>query len=391
MISNTGQLPPLVSLIAIVLTLVVLSRVIGDNPLFRVAQYLFVGTSLGLAFVIAYHQVLVPAINGVASGFAGGNQSGLALYGVPLLLGLLLVMWQIALRFSAGQIVTFLAGTQIMIGLVFLRLFDAPSEYSTNLLFFCLACASVGGLLGMARRQLSYRREHEVRVAQLARLNRELELQETEVRALAVATERSRLAREFHDDLGHQLMLISMQLQLAEALLEEDPGEALRQLFATREQLQLAWQSVVSAAADLRPIDGAALASALESLVEHCRQRLQTKVVLQMTGDLAGLMPAVACAIYRAAQEGLTNACKYAQASRIEVLVCCGERDVTVCVRDDGRGETGYARLSTASLGRFGLRGLHERVAPLGGHVEAGPQPDGGFALQLHIPLGEAT
>lgn len=76
----------IVNVIAVVLTIMVLSRILGDNPLFRVAQYLFVGVSLGLAFVVAYYQVLRPTVASLTSGGAGN----LALYGIPLLLGLLL-------------------------------------------------------------------------------------------------------------------------------------------------------------------------------------------------------------------------------------------------------------------------------------------------------------
>jgi hypothetical protein len=73
--------------IAIVLTIMVLSRILGNNPVFRVAQYLLVGTSLGLAFVVAYHQVLRPAVTGLAS----GGSNGAILYGIPLVMGLLLL------------------------------------------------------------------------------------------------------------------------------------------------------------------------------------------------------------------------------------------------------------------------------------------------------------
>lgn len=76
----------IVSIIAIVLTIMVLSRVFGDNPLFRVAQYLFVGVSLGLAFVIVFHQVLRPAVQ-----IASASTEGAIAYGVPLALGLLLL------------------------------------------------------------------------------------------------------------------------------------------------------------------------------------------------------------------------------------------------------------------------------------------------------------
>jgi hypothetical protein len=73
--------------IAVVMTIMVLSRIFGDNPLFRVAQYLLVGVSLGLAFVVAFHQVLRPAVNGLVR----GGSNGAILYGVPLALGLLLL------------------------------------------------------------------------------------------------------------------------------------------------------------------------------------------------------------------------------------------------------------------------------------------------------------
>jgi hypothetical protein len=75
-----------VSIIAIVLTIMVLSRIAGDNPLFRIAQYLFVGVSLGLAFVVAYHQVLRPAVS-----TAAGSSTGAIVYGIPLALGVLLL------------------------------------------------------------------------------------------------------------------------------------------------------------------------------------------------------------------------------------------------------------------------------------------------------------
>ncbi|HMO59896.1 MAG TPA: hypothetical protein PKA05_13720 [Roseiflexaceae bacterium] len=79
--------PAIVDGIAVILTILVLSRVAGDNPLFRVAQYLFVGTSLGLAFVIAFHQVLRPA----AAGLLSGDSTRVISYAVPVVLGLLLL------------------------------------------------------------------------------------------------------------------------------------------------------------------------------------------------------------------------------------------------------------------------------------------------------------
>jgi len=101
-------IPDIVNLIAVLLTILVLSRVAGDNPLFRIAQYLFVGTSLGLAFVVAYHQVLRPA----ALALATGSTAALWLYAVPLALGLLLLP-----RVIGGQGLSWLAN--IPLALIF--------------------------------------------------------------------------------------------------------------------------------------------------------------------------------------------------------------------------------------------------------------------------------
>lgn len=96
--------PGVIDIVAIVLTLLVLSRIAGDNPLFRVAQYLFVGTSLGLAFVVAYHQVLRPTIAGVLS----DDPMTTTAYLAPLVLGLLLLP-----RLSAGNRLSWLANVPL--------------------------------------------------------------------------------------------------------------------------------------------------------------------------------------------------------------------------------------------------------------------------------------
>ncbi|NJO83341.1 MAG: hypothetical protein HC828_11320 [Blastochloris sp.] len=79
----------LTRLIAGLLTLFVLSRIAGDNPAFRIAQYLFVGVSLGYGFVVLYHQVLLPTFAQIAVGASGGNWQGVLLLAFPFLLGLL--------------------------------------------------------------------------------------------------------------------------------------------------------------------------------------------------------------------------------------------------------------------------------------------------------------
>jgi signal transduction histidine kinase len=256
----------------------------------------------------------------------------------------------------------------------------------TQLLIFCVACFAVVALVGTARRQLARRRQAGAHLARLARLTAELEQQIAEVRVLAVAVERTRLAREIHDDLGHRLVLLNLQIQLVEDLIEEDPGAALDQLCVTREGLGEAWASVIGASGAVLGVDGPTVVPALERLIEHCRTLTPMAIDLRIIGDLAFVEPPVACAIYRAVQEGLTNACKHARLGQAQVQVYCDDVEVQVCVSDDGPA-TPRAAPCEQGAGHFGLAGLRERAEALRGSVVAGPLAQGGFQLRITIPL----
>jgi signal transduction histidine kinase len=305
---------------------------------------------------------------------------------LPLVLGLLLVIWQIAVRLSAGQVVAFLVGVQALIGLAFTRILPVPSLDATQLLIFCVACFAVVALIGTARRQLERRRQAAAHLARLAHLTGELEQQIAEVRVLAVAVERTRLAREIHDDLGHRLVLLNLQLQLVEDLIEEDPGAALQQLCTTRERLHEAWSSVIGASGAVLAVDGATVVPALVRLVDHCRTLAPMDIELRIIGDLTFVEPPVACALYRAVQEGLTNACKQAQVRQARVLVYCDDVEAQVSVCDDGPA-TPRAPQCEQGAGHYGLAGLRERAEMLNGSVLAGPLPAGGFELRMTIPI----
>jgi signal transduction histidine kinase len=329
----------------------------------------------------------------VQIGLAGQMAAVLAMMFVtqalPLTLGLLLVMWQMAMRLPVGQFVAFLVAVQTLIGLALAHILPVPAIDGTQLLIFCVACVAVGGLVSTARRQLSGRQQASERIAKLADLAGELEQQVAQVRTLAVAVERTRLAREIHDDLGHRLVLLNIQLQLVDDLIAEDPAAALEQLRSTSGQLREAWSSVLDTADAVLALDGATLIPTLDRLIEHCHTLTSMRISLRIIGALAYLEPAVACAIYRAVQEGLTNVCKYAQAQQAQVLVYCDTVVVQVCVRDDGCGAATAppAQVVPGASGHFGLTGLRERAELLGGAVQAGPLPDGGFALTMTIPL----
>lgn len=324
-------------------------------------------------------------------GLAGQTLAVIALaiitQALPILLGLLLVLWQIALRLPLGQIVLFLAGVPAMVGLVLARM-RPPALSRESLLICAVAAAAVVGPLIFARRQFDQRRQAELRAALLAG---EIEQQTTEVRTLAVAAERSRLAREFHDDLGSRLVLINLQLQLAEDLAADSAEDALAQLRVSREQLRLAWRSVLDIADTDLPLSGATLGPALDELARQCRHSALVDVELHVDSGLEELSSAVACTIYRAVQEGIANACKHARPALISVQLALNASHVTVTVLNDERpladAQTHALAASSSSRGSYGLVGLRERAEALDGGFEAGPLPEGGFRLMLVLPV----
>lgn len=296
---------------------------------------------------------------------------------LPMLLGLLLVLWQLALRFPLRQIVLYLAGAPAAAALVLVR-WQPGALGIDSLLVGAVAAVAVGAPLLLARRQLERRKQAELR---LHLLSAEIEGQLAEVRALAAAAERSRLAREVHDDLGSRLVLINVQLQLAEELAAEDPAAALEQLQSSREQLHLAWRAVLTVADAELPMDGSCLPAALADLAAHHGPLVR----LSMDGELDELSPARATAVYRAVQEGLTNARKHGRPGSIEVQVNMRSGYATVTVINDNSGPVGPEGARTGG-GGYGLIGLRERAEALGGGLEAGPLPEGGWRLRVVLP-----
>jgi signal transduction histidine kinase len=321
---------------------------------------------------------------------------------LPLMLGLLLVIWQIATRLSLPHVLVFLTGLPASLAVVISQVMPASLQLE-NIMLFGAACLIVSVPALLARRQLG--RRHSVE-QQMNRLSSEMERQTTEVRKLAIAAERNRLAREFHDDLGNKLVLINLQLQLAEELAAEDPGAALDELQKSRETMRGAWRSVLATADAALPVDGTSLAEGLHDLVAQSRRCTRAVIELDAADDYSSLSPLLAGTVYRVAQEGLTNACKHAQPERITVQVTLDENLVTVTVTDlcptqtapemhleqetincFGKMQSNVQSVELGLRGSYGLVGLRERAEIHGGGFEAGPLVGGGFRVRMVLPI----
>lgn len=160
--------------------------------------------------------------------------------------------------------------------------------------------------------------------------------------------EREQLAREVHDTVAHHVSAIAIRAQAGRTLAASRPGAAVEAL------------EVIEEAAS-RTTDG-------------------PRVDVELSGDLDGLQPMVGAAVYRIAQESITNAVRHARhATRIAVRVTGEDDRVRLVVRDDGEATEG------ASAG-YGLAGMTERAALLGGTLEAGPGSGRGWTVTAVLP-----
>ncbi|MBK1878655.1 sensor histidine kinase [Pelagicoccus mobilis] len=198
---------------------------------------------------------------------------------------------------------------------------------------------------------------------------------------LAATQERNRIAREIHDTIGHSLTVVNMQIETARALMEKDSSKASEFLEKAQEVTKKGLSDIRSSVASLRssPLDGRTLADTVEELLETNQSGgLETR--FELRGDPEKLPTAKEAALYRSAQEALTNVRKHAEAKSVGLeLSYANEGKVTLSVADDGKGCSEVA-------GGFGIMGIRERIQLLDGTVTFSTSPGEGFRLSVSIP-----
>jgi signal transduction histidine kinase len=233
----------------------------------------------------------------------------------------------------------------------------------------------------------STRRRRDAATA-LAERNEQLERTRAAESAAAVAAERSRIARELHDVVAHHLSMMVVQAEGGAVAAGRDPvkaeatfdaiGAAGKQ--ALTEMRRLLGVLKQDGPAALAPQPGA---GEIAALIEGVRSA-GLDVRFTMSGDPRELTPAVGLTAYRLVQEALTNCVRHSGATAVDVSVRYGPDAVELAVIDDGKGGTAEPR-----PGGHGLVAMRERVALVGGTLDAGPAPDRGWAVRATLPLGD--
>jgi signal transduction histidine kinase len=202
-----------------------------------------------------------------------------------------------------------------------------------------------------------------------------------------------RIARELHDVVSHSIGVISVQAGVAAHLLERRPDKAGKALATIRQASDEALDELHAMLGVLRQPDGDAPLSPAPGLAQLGALVAQAQAAgLEVQVDAEGaanLPPAVDLAGYRIVQESLTNVVRHAGATRATVTVAADGDTLLVEVSDDGTGAPAAGNGNGNGNGtRQGIVGMRERARALGGTLEAGPRPEGGFRVSARLPTG---
>jgi signal transduction histidine kinase len=206
--------------------------------------------------------------------------------------------------------------------------------------------------------------------------------------------EKSRIARDLHDELGQLLTGVKMDLRWVERRIGELAGSAhvnaiLDHVVGASELVDQTVTSVQRIAADLRPsaLDRLGLGAALRDEARRFQERSGIPCEVALQDGLPDLRDDAATALYRISQEALTNVARHAQASRVLVSLAVAGESLTLRVEDDGRG------LDAAAVGpqALGLLGMRERATALGGDVTFTRGRERGTVATLRVPLARVV
>ncbi len=213
----------------------------------------------------------------------------------------------------------------------------------------------------------------------------EVERRESSRRALAAQeAERLRISRDLHDEVGQVLTAVLLQLDAVQVA-AAGSGQRVEE---TKHAVRQALAEVRRISQELRPapLEHLGLVSALTDLSRSFADQTGIAVQRSFGTDLPRLSPQVELAVYRIAQESLTNVARHAGAGRVRLVLERGAASVVLRVVDDGVGMNETA----PGNGHGGLRGMRERAMLVGGALAVKPAHDGGLEIRLEVPAGDS-
>lgn len=203
------------------------------------------------------------------------------------------------------------------------------------------------------------------------------------IEELATLEERNRIARDIHDSLGHLLVGLNVQMETALALWKDNPDKAYTFLSKAKQLGSDALQATRESVSDLRsdPLQGRSLEEVIATLTQDFRRTTGIQPLCQI--DLSQpTSHRVKTVVYRIVQEGLTNICKHAHATIVEIHIHSTDTGLSLTLQDNGNGFQ-----IDANRAGFGLQGMQERIAALQGTLNITSKPGGGCCITASLPL----
>lgn len=223
-------------------------------------------------------------------------------------------------------------------------------------------------------------------VRELRQAKQQLEEQAAQAEELAALRERTRLAREMHDSIGHALVVVNVKLEAAQRLYTVDAARGSAELDATKTLVRETMADLRRSLADLRaPLpDHHDLATTLHHLADEIRSRSDLHVKCSTTTDTPPLAPEATEALWRVAREAISNIDRHAHATHAALSLERQNGSLVLRVTDDGRGinPNDHAR-----WGHYGIVGMRERVEAIGGAFHIARRAEGGTVVEARVPV----
>lgn len=264
---------------------------------------------------------------------------------------------------------------------------ESPGQFDLGgligFLFFMASWISIALFVAVLFRE---RAERERLIAELRQAKAGLERAALQTEELAVLRERTRLAREMHDSLGHALVVVNVQLEAAQRLYARDPARGDAELEATRALVREAMGELRRSLANLRAesFDAQNLPAALQRIADEVRTRGRLTVTCQLPARLDALDPEAGAALWRVAREALANVERHASASSATLALAAEPGALVLRVADNG---AGIQPQQLARNGHYGITGMRERLAALGGTLTIASPPGGGTLVEARVPV----
>jgi len=229
-------------------------------------------------------------------------------------------------------------------------------------------------------------------VSERVRVEEALRRSKEELRELGSAAntareeEKSRIARELHDELAQSLTALQMDVAWCKEKIPEGQSATIARLAKMEEVLDQTVAATRRIASDLRPLmlDDLGLVPAVEWLTETFSERTRIPCELAVDDAELDLPGAQATAVFRIVQESLANVGKHARASRVKVAIERKGADLALSIRDDG---AGFSLEAPRKPNSYGLLGLRERASLLGGDITITSAPGEGTHVEVRLPV----